>query len=391
MSFLHSSYCYKKIFKYYDYYQINLSSRKIFFHDWKKKYYLTFRGVTSSTKKNPSQDLEKKIQKNVVHNVTKPSASSSIHRASKKSFIEHKPKWILFILAFGAISGSFFLLSFSNLIALMEGNEEDPDSKDSLSKVIEPISGTEFPVSILQYSDPTSIHWLLCYSLRCMMNFCRFTPARAYAYAIYISQNDFPNCEKAKTYEEIIEKILPERNCQFEVLMNEKFPSQYEPFSEETHLQNSEDTTNNKKSNSNLKSISEIDDSLLPVPYPSMVLRMVMLRSADGSHIANGFKKNMQKRINHFEGNKPGNGNRALREFIDFLESKKSWEKGTILEFIRLPEGYLKIRLNKENSSSITLKSEIFSYCLFHLYLGPKGYITSKEMIMTRIQALTIP
>jgi len=141
--------------------------------------------------------------------------------------------------------------------------------------------------------------------------------------------------------------------------------------------------------------------------YPSLVLRLVMLHDKGGDHIAHGkyqvfgnvvlflshmtgFDRALLGRIRSAQGDsKTGTGKTALRKLNRFVE-KHEWKKGTILEFTRLPEGFVDVSV--DGSKVLTLRSEAFSWALFDTYLGPKGHLdaTGKEQLLERTKEVAL-
>ena len=86
---------------------------------------------------------------------------------------------------------------------------------DSVTGVVEPITKTRFPSTLFGYESPTgnpnSVHWLVGSSVRCMLNFCSWEAARAYSYALYISQDSFEKFKGCESPEAFYESLLPSR------------------------------------------------------------------------------------------------------------------------------------------------------------------------------------
>ena len=87
---------------------------------------------------------------------------------------------------------------------------------DSVTGVVEPITKTRFPSTLFGYETPVgnpgSVHWLVGSSVRCMLNFCSFEPARAYSYALYVSQDcleKFKGCDSPEGFYAALLPSLP--------------------------------------------------------------------------------------------------------------------------------------------------------------------------------------
>ena len=76
-----------------------------------------------------------------------------------------------------------------------------------------------------------------------------------------------------------------------------------------------------------------------------------------------------------------GPGKEALRDLNYFIERYDGgvWKKGTVLEFLRLQEGRVAVRVNGRDA--LTVQSEAFSWALFDAYLGKKGHLTTPARI----------
>jgi len=311
----------------------------------------------------------------------------------QRSNVDRFPKVIIMAMAIGVAGGTLSVITFFSDMANME---EGDNFSDSLLFVTEPVTHTKFPLTLNGYAFHDSTHWLVTSSVRCMLNLCAFEKARAYSYAVYFSSEAALACKDAKTEQDIVDKVLPKAICSIEA-ESASDDSDLPAFIPAKKFQGQKNGYVFKMDNSNGGLGYHKDEyatvaaaTSMQVSYPSLVLRLVMLHDKGGDHIAHGFDRALLGRIRSAQGDsKTGTGKTALRKLNRFVE-KHEWKKGTILEFTRLPEGFVDVSV--DGSKVLTLRSEAFSWALFDTYLGPKGHLdaTGKEQLLERTKEVAL-
>lgn len=259
--------------------------------------------------------------------------------------------------------------------------------------VVEPITKTAFPSMLHGYTDANSTHWLVGTSVRCMLNMCSWERARAYSYALYLSDDALVRSKDAKTIEDMKQTLIPEEPVRRE--LNKKRTSLQGPkelFIPSKNWQGARPGyffgTGDKGTGYYEDFQAEAKEMFheeYDVFYGSAVLRLVMLKDVKTDHVAHGFDRTLLHRIRKAQGDqKKGLGKDTLRTFTNYLVEQKQWPKGTILEFIRLPHGKVNVRVDGKHV--LSLQSEAFSWALIDAYYGDKGHMSSscKEAVLGR-------
>eukprot|EP00511_Aplanochytrium_stocchinoi_P013628 CAMPEP_0204894298 /NCGR_PEP_ID=MMETSP1349-20130617/33347_1 /ASSEMBLY_ACC=CAM_ASM_000710 /TAXON_ID=215587 /ORGANISM="Aplanochytrium stocchinoi, Strain GSBS06" /LENGTH=373 /DNA_ID=CAMNT_0052061457 /DNA_START=1 /DNA_END=1122 /DNA_ORIENTATION=+ len=321
------------------------------------------------------------------------------------SEIERKPKVIVAAMAFGvsaATISSIFYFESLKYGEMEMSTLPSASSSDSSSKVIEPVTGTAFPVNLFGYETTSSVHWLVGSSVRCMMNFCSFERARAYAYGLYISQESLEKLRLSSNQhpEDITEEslrgfLMPREPIELESQMKRKESLKAAvPFIHSKSFVGRKDGYVFKRDKDGLgyyldKQGEAIREMKGTEKYPSSVLRLIMLRDVKTDHVAHGFDRTLLWRIRDLQNEeKQGPGKEALRKFTDFLRRQKEWKKGTILDLVRLPHGMVSVRV--DGVEGILLHSEMLSYAILDAYYGPKGHFSAacKEDLIERTREI---
>eukprot|EP00924_Labyrinthula_sp_SR-Ha-C_P015229 maker-scaffold_9-snap-gene-12.45-mRNA-1 protein AED:0.02 eAED:0.02 QI:238/0.66/0.75/1/0.66/0.5/4/18/306 len=225
---------------------------------------------------------------------------------------------------------------------------------ESVSFQEESKTGTKFPLTLEGYEAQDSVHWLVGHSVRCMLGFCRFEMARAYSFALYLSNEGVLRLKE--------EKEIGLNFTQDHEKLNEfLFPS---PFMEKS---------------------ADVE-----LAYPSTIMRLVMQRTVDASHIVHGFKTSLDRRVKASKNSSfvSENDQVEIQRFLQFLTERGKWQKNDMLQLLRLPHGCIEVEINGEKD--IFLQSEVLSWCLFDAFHGKSGHFQSKgkQEILERTKEL---
>ena len=198
---------------------------------------------------------------------------------------------------------------------------------ESLTQKQEPFTRTTFPVNLFGFEARSSVHWLLAISVRCMLGMCSIEMARAYSYGIYMSEVGLRRLK--------------------------------------VHM-------NDKKLDEN-----ELRKFLIPEPgskYPSVVLRLAMLRQVKTDHVVHGFDTTLYR----YMGKEYTAQEEKRVKFLDAIRDQPGnmFQKGDEIDLVRLPEGRLEVVINGETKALI--ESEEISKALLEAYIGPKGHLSYK-------------
>mmetsp|Transcript_722 Transcript_722/g.883 ORF Transcript_722/g.883 Transcript_722/m.883 type:complete len:391 (+) Transcript_722:333-1505(+) len=316
------------------------------------------------------------------------------------SQIERKPKVIIAAMAFGISAATISTIVFFESLKYSE--TEGQIVSDSYASIQEPISGTNFPLNLFGYETQSSVHWLIGSSIRCMLNMCSLDFARAYSYALYISQESLEELQSKvlKHPEDVTEQsfrnfIMPKEPVglenQIERRSSIKSASKFIPNNafagkKEGYVYKLGEEGLGYYLDTQGDAIREMQGVKR---YPSAILRLVMLHNVKGDHVAHGFDRTLLWRIRKLQNNnKSGPGKEALRHFTAFLRKEKEWAKGTVVDILRLPHGYISVRVN--GKEKLELRSEILSYALLDAYYGEKGHFSKacKDDIVTRTREI---
>mmetsp|Transcript_1329 Transcript_1329/g.4088 ORF Transcript_1329/g.4088 Transcript_1329/m.4088 type:complete len:383 (-) Transcript_1329:360-1508(-) len=312
----------------------------------------------------------------------------------ERSKIDGNPKLIVGVFAFAIAGGALSVIAFFETSRCDAGDAGDADS---VLHSREPITGTAFPLTLMGYSSSDSTHWLVAKTVRCMLGMCSIERARAYAYAVYFGDDAAELCGKCGSVTEAAEKLLPRRMCEIEAedvsaQVESDAPDAFIPASKfqgpkRGYVFKRDDALGglgyHKDRASLVKLASEARRG-----YPSIVLRLVMLRDVGGDHIAHGFDRTLLGRVREVQGSRAGTGKSALRELNQFVTRRGEWKKGTVLEFLRLPEGRLSVRV--DGRDELMLHSEALSWAIFDAYLGKKGHMSTaaRKELLERTQEI---
>lgn len=250
-------------------------------------------------------------------------------------------------------------------IAVAEGRS------DSFSSVEEPITKVSFPTTVEGYESGSSVHWLVGISVRCMMGFCSLSYARAYSYGIYISQQGLVDLKQENelglelTENNIFQQIAPK-----ESVFKENKAKNIPVFIESVEYKGKK-AGYKYVEGSGYSLMNKAAAESLSVEYPSGLIRLIMLRDVKCDHVARGFGTTFKRRLkNVYEENKE-----FCEEFLEIIKADGNWEKGTILEVLRLPEGRMEVMI--DGDKKLTLTSEAVSFALFDAYIGENGHLSS--------------
>lgn len=247
---------------------------------------------------------------------------------------------------------------------------------DSIETVEEVVTHTMFPITLFGYEYSYSVHWLLNTSVRCMLGMCSWDYARAYSYAVYISQTGLEHLKEEKqlgmelNQENIVRQLFPMPNTKSQ---------QLEPYIQSVCYEGRKIGYEYKERDGYyLKANVGAGVGSLPFAYPSCVLRLVMLREVKCSHVARGFDTTLKRRLQPFKvnGSLSVAEQTACQEFLQVIKKDGTWKKGTVLELIRLPNGRLEVVI--DGKSELLLNSEAVSFGLFDAYVGKNGHLTSQ-------------
>lgn len=303
------------------------------------------------------------------------------------------PKIFMALFAFGVGGGAFSVITFHETSRpRCEGRTESPE--DSLLVAVEPVSGTKFPLALEGYSAPDSTHWLVSRTLRCMLNFCSLERARAYSYGVYLSSEAAIACKDCADAAQVAERLLPRHICELEAQHQSEsggdvgdvgevelnfvaapsFQGKRPGYVFKMDEEGGGLGYHKDRSGRVNRAVSNAVEEL--ASYPSMALRLVMLRDVEGQHMAHGFDRTLLQRIRGAQGNaKCGTGKTALRQLNSFIVKQGKWTKGTTLEFVRLRDGIVDVRV--DGRPHLALRSEALSWALFDAYMGPKGHMST--------------
>lgn len=315
----------------------------------------------------------------------------------QRSSVERQPKVLVAVFAFGITGGLLSIVSFFEFTRpRCEASSTSTSPSDSLMTVIEPVTETKFPLTLQDYAGYGSTHWLVARTVRCMLGLCSFERARAYSYAIYFSTEAAEACKKAENMDAVREKLLPTAPCVDEAHAGDYEMDDLPDFIAATKFDGAKKGYVFKMDAQNgglgyhkdtmSRAVFAVKESR-ETAYPSIALRLVMLRDQNGDHIAHGFDRTLLGRIRTAQENKKGPGKDALRKLTQ-LVGRQDWHKGDTLEFVRLPHGFVDVLINGDKR--ITLKSESFSWAVFDAYLGPKGHLTdeARKELLSRTEEI---
>jgi len=324
-------------------------------------------------------------------------AQSQVHYgAFQRSKIDRAPNVLVLAFAFGISGGLLSIIAFNDMARpRLEARDDDDDLSDSLLTVTEPISGSKFPLTLESYSDPGSTHWLVTKTVRCMLGMCSLDIARAYSYAIYFSSDAAMECKDMKKLEDVRGKVLPFEMCQIETEFGDDDAKKEPDFIEASKFSGAKPGYVFKLDDGRLgyhkdNNIRIYRETAKEMSYPSLVLRLMMLRDQNADHIANGFDRTLLWRVRYAQGqNRKGKGKDALRHLTQLVKRQQSFKKGDILDFVRLPEGFVEVRVNGERK--LVVQSEAFSWAIFDAYMGEKGHMSkeSREELLSRVQEIS--
>ena len=215
----------------------------------------------------------------------------------QRSHVEHKPKLVVGVMAFGIAAGTM------SCIVFFENSSAKCDA-DSYAFATEPISGIKFPSQLVGYDKSSEVHWLVSKTVRCMLNFCSIERARAYAYGIYFSSEATKKCKNCTSCDEIASTLLPLEACSKDTPAN-KLPA----FIPASSFQGAKNHYYFGRDDLKGGLGYHLDAEALVLnaarsSYPSLGLRLVMLRQVEGKHIGHGFDRSFLGRIRQAQESK---------------------------------------------------------------------------------------
>jgi len=298
----------------------------------------------------------------------------------ERSVIDTAPKLFVFVMGMAAASGTASVIIFNEM-----SNCEGGVDTDSVICATEPVTSTKFPLTLIGYAAPDSTHWLVAKTVRCMLGLCSIERARAYSYAVYVTDEGAKMCGELKSADEMAQVLLPKKVCELEMEQSNPTSNSEDAAFISAHKfegQRQGYVFKNDVANGGLgyhrdqRSAEAVVGYQRASNYPSMVLRLVMLHNVAADHVSHGFDKALLGRIRQVQGGaRGGPGKEAVRQLNQMLNRRENLEKGLVLEFVRMPHGQVSVRVN--GSPTLLLESEAFSWALFDAFLGPKGHMGS--------------